>query len=52
MELTQMATQGLWNKDSLLLQIPHVDRALAENLKEKGFEQVFDIVEKVQVSSQ
>jgi pre-mRNA-splicing helicase BRR2 len=48
MELSQMVVQGLWNKDNVLLQIPHftkeiVDRCVAYKGEEQ-IESVFDIL--------
>jgi pre-mRNA-splicing helicase BRR2 len=48
MELSQMVVQGLWNKDNVLLQIPHftkeiVDRCMAYQ-GEDQIESVFDIL--------
>eukprot|EP00656_Telonema_subtile_P033410 TRINITY_DN3701_c0_g1_i2.p1 TRINITY_DN3701_c0_g1~~TRINITY_DN3701_c0_g1_i2.p1 ORF type:complete len:1741 (-),score=696.10 TRINITY_DN3701_c0_g1_i2:270-5492(-) len=45
MELSQMVTQGMWDKDSQLLQLPHVDAAVVERAKEKGVESVFDLMD-------
>ena len=48
MELSQMVVQGLWNKDNVLMQIPHftkdiVDRCMAYDGDDK-IESVFDIL--------
>lgn len=47
MEVSQMVVQGLWDKDSILLQIPHFTPDLVEQLKELSppVESVFDILE-------
>eukprot|EP00897_Mesotaenium_endlicherianum_P008156 jgi/Mesen1/7369/ME000381S06604 len=45
MELSQMVTQGLWERDSVLLQLPHFTRELAKECAQKGVETVFDLVE-------
>jgi len=45
MELSQMVTQGMWDKDSQLLQLPHVDAAVVERAKAKEVESVFDLME-------
>ena len=48
MELTQMVTQGLWERDSVLLQLPHFTKELAKKCQEnpgKSIETVFDLVE-------
>ena len=43
MEMSQMVTQGLWERDSVLLQLPHVTKELAARCKEAGVESIFDI---------
>ncbi|KAL2643968.1 hypothetical protein R1flu_011555 [Riccia fluitans] len=48
MELSQMVTQGLWERDSFLLQLPHFTKELAKRCQEnpgKSIESVFDLVE-------
>ncbi|XP_057859614.2 DExH-box ATP-dependent RNA helicase DExH12 [Cryptomeria japonica] len=48
MELSQMVTQGLWDRDSVLLQLPHFTKELAKKCHEnpgKSIETVFDLVE-------
>jgi len=45
MELCQMVTQGMWQKDSPLLQLPHVSKELATKCTDAGVEGVFDLVE-------
>nr|WJH19483.1 U5-200K [Euglena gracilis] len=45
MELSQMLTQGLWDKDPILLQLPHFTPALAKKCSAKGVESVFDLLE-------
>jgi pre-mRNA-splicing helicase BRR2 len=45
MELSQMITQGLWDKDSILMQLPHFTSALAKKCTAKGIESVFDLLE-------
>lgn len=45
MEMSQMVTQGMWDRDSLLLQLPHFTRDLANKCKEAGIESVFDLLE-------
>jgi len=48
MELAQMITQGLWNKDNHLLQIPHFDQGIVDRCMhhdgEDQIETVFDIL--------
>jgi pre-mRNA-splicing helicase BRR2 len=45
MELSQMVTQALWNKDPLLMQLPHISRDAATRAAEAGVESVFDLLE-------
>jgi len=48
MELSQMVTQGMWDRDSVLLQVPHFTKELARRCQEnegKPIESVFDLVE-------
>jgi pre-mRNA-splicing helicase BRR2 len=45
MELSQMITQALWNKDPLLMQLPHISRDAAARAAEAGVESVFDLLE-------
>jgi pre-mRNA-splicing helicase BRR2 len=47
MELSQMITQGQWNKDDVLLQIPHFTNEIIERCKanDPPVESVFDISE-------
>eukprot|EP01018_Ginkgo_biloba_P013775 Gb_27895 [translate_table: standard] len=48
MELSQMVTQSLWERDSVLLQLPHFTKELAKKCQEnpgKSIETVFDLVE-------
>ncbi|KAJ7515551.1 hypothetical protein O6H91_22G017500 [Diphasiastrum complanatum] len=48
MELSQMVTQGLWERDSVLLQLPHITQDLAKRCQEypgRSIETVFDLVE-------
>ncbi|KAL3697093.1 hypothetical protein R1sor_011169 [Riccia sorocarpa] len=48
MELSQMVTQGLWERDSFLLQLPHFTKEVAKRCQEnpgKPIESVFDLVE-------
>lgn len=45
MEMSQMVTQGLWERDSVLLQLPHFTKDLAAACKEAGVESIFDIQE-------
>ena len=48
MEVSQMVTQGMWERDSMLLQLPHFTKELAKKCQEtpgKNIETVFDLVE-------
>jgi pre-mRNA-splicing helicase BRR2 len=45
MELAQMVTQAVWNKDSYLKQLPHFTPEFIKRCNEKGVESVFDIMD-------
>jgi len=45
MELSQMITQAIWDKDNALLQLPYFDKELAKKCAEKGVESIFDLME-------
>ncbi|KAI9220719.1 Sec63 Brl domain-containing protein [Blastocladiella britannica] len=45
MELCQMCVQGLWDKDSPLQQLPHVQREHLALFRDAGVESVFDLME-------
>lgn len=45
MELSQMLTQALWQRDPVLMQIPGVGREVAASAMASGVETIFDIVE-------
>ncbi|KAK4355976.1 hypothetical protein RND71_024947 [Anisodus tanguticus] len=48
MEVSQMVTQGMWERDSMLLQLPHFTKELSKKCQEnpgKSVETVFDLVE-------
>uniref|UniRef100_A0A0E0P155 RNA helicase n=1 Tax=Oryza rufipogon TaxID=4529 RepID=A0A0E0P155_ORYRU len=48
MELSQMVTQGMWDRDSVLLQLPHFTEELARRCQEnegKAIETIFDLAE-------
>ncbi|KAD2067453.1 hypothetical protein E3N88_41917 [Mikania micrantha] len=48
MEVSQMVTQGMWERDSVLLQLPHFTKELAKRCQEnpgRSIETVFDLVE-------
>ena len=41
MELCQMCVQGMWDRDPVLLQLPHVTRDLAKSAASAGIEGIF-----------
>jgi len=45
MELSQMATQALWDTDSSLKQLPHFDDKLIQRAKDAGTESIFEFTE-------
>ena len=45
MELSQMVTQAVWDKDSNLKQIPHFDDNMVKRCEESKVETVFDLME-------
>jgi len=45
MELSQMCVQGMWDRDSALLQLPHITRDLAKKCTEAQVESVFDLMD-------
>ncbi|GFR50198.1 hypothetical protein Agub_g12366 [Astrephomene gubernaculifera] len=45
MEMSQMVTQALWDKDSPLLQLPHVTPDTAARLEGAGCSSVFELLE-------
>eukprot|EP00124_Ichthyophonus_hoferi_P001685 Ihof_evm4s95 gene=Ihof_evmTU4s95 len=45
MEVAQMVTQGMWDKDSVLKQIPHFTDDVIKRCVDKGIESVFDVLE-------
>ncbi|XP_024003677.1 DExH-box ATP-dependent RNA helicase DExH13 isoform X2 [Eutrema salsugineum] len=48
MEVSQIVTQGMWDRDSILLQLPHFTKDLAKRCQENPgnhIENVFDLVE-------
>ncbi|KAG7669172.1 hypothetical protein KSW81_007332 [Nannochloris sp. 'desiccata'] len=45
MELSQMITQGLWQRDPVLMQIPGVVREVAAAATASGVETIFDVAE-------
>lgn len=45
MELAQMITQAVWNKDSYLRQLPHFNSDIIEQCKKHEVESIFDIMD-------
>lgn len=45
MELSQMVAQGMWDRDSPLLQLPHVTKDLATKAATQGCDSVFQLTE-------
>jgi len=45
MELSQMCVQGMWDRDSALLQLPHITRELARKCTAASIESVFDLMD-------
>uniref|UniRef100_I1NWF8 SEC63 domain-containing protein n=1 Tax=Oryza glaberrima TaxID=4538 RepID=I1NWF8_ORYGL len=48
MELSQMVTQGIWDRASVLLQLPHFTKELARRCQEnegRPIESIFDLAE-------
>jgi pre-mRNA-splicing helicase BRR2 len=45
MELSQMCTQAMWNKDSYLKQLPHFTSEIIERCKEKKIDTIFDVMD-------
>lgn len=45
MELSQMAVQALWDRDSPLMQIPHMDSAILKALELADVKHIFDLSE-------
>merc|ERR1712127_308620 len=45
MEMSQMVSQGLWDRDSQLLQLPHFNKKLAAVAEKMEVEGVFDLME-------
>ena len=45
MELAQMITQAMWNKDSYLRQLPHFTSDIIQRCTEKNIKTIFDLME-------
>lgn len=45
MELSQMVTQGLWNNESVLMQLPHFTKELVSRCKDAGVTTIPDLME-------
>eukprot|EP01025_Chloroclados_australasicus_P044365 TRINITY_DN480_c2_g1_i1.p1 TRINITY_DN480_c2_g1~~TRINITY_DN480_c2_g1_i1.p1 ORF type:complete len:632 (+),score=62.41 TRINITY_DN480_c2_g1_i1:285-1898(+) len=53
MEMAQMITQGMWDKDSPLIQVPHIEKQYAKALaKQHGLESVIELVELIETKSE
>eukprot|EP00755_Sulcionema_specki_P005502 Sspe_Gene.4860::Locus_1611_Transcript_1_1_Confidence_1.000_Length_6620::g.4860::m.4860/K12854/SNRNP200, BRR2; pre-mRNA-splicing helicase BRR2 len=46
MELSQMVVQGMWDRDSVLLQLPHFTPEMAKRCADAGITSIFDLTEK------
>ncbi|KAL4570790.1 hypothetical protein LXL04_026453 [Taraxacum kok-saghyz] len=46
MEVTQMVTQGMWERDPVLLQVPHFNKEMVKRCQGRDMESVFSLVEK------
>ena len=44
MEMSQMVVQGMWDRDSQLLQLPHFTKDLAADCKKAGVNEIFDLL--------
>lgn len=45
MEMSQMVSQALWERDSVLMQLPHFTKDLAAKCAAAGIESIFDLQE-------
>lgn len=45
MELSQMTIQAMWDRDSVLKQLPHFDDKRVALVKERGVETIFDVLD-------
>ena len=45
MEMSQMVSQALWERDSVLMQLPHFSKDLAAKCAAAGVESIFDLQE-------
>lgn len=45
MEMNQMLARGMWERDSVFLQLPHFMKELAMSCQEKNIESIFDLLE-------
>ena len=45
MEMSQMVSQGLWERDGVLMQLPHFTKDLAAKCTAAGIESIFDLQE-------
>ena len=45
MDLSQMVIQALWDRDSILMQLPHLNKDTAVKCTEAEVESVFDLID-------
>ena len=45
MELAQMVTQAVWNRDPYLKQLPHFNADIITRCKDKAVESIFDVMD-------
>eukprot|EP01062_Namystynia_karyoxenos_P034812 TRINITY_DN2548_c0_g1_i1.p1 TRINITY_DN2548_c0_g1~~TRINITY_DN2548_c0_g1_i1.p1 ORF type:complete len:2184 (+),score=931.08 TRINITY_DN2548_c0_g1_i1:79-6552(+) len=45
MELSQMCVQGMWDKDSIFMQLPHFTPELCQKVQASGAESIFDLID-------
>jgi len=45
MEISQMCVQAMWERDSMLLQLPHITKDIAKRATAAGIESVFDLMD-------
>ena len=44
MEMSQMVVQGMWDRDSQLLQLPHFTQDLAAECRQAGVDSILDLL--------
>ncbi|KAL1529400.1 hypothetical protein AB1Y20_000349 [Prymnesium parvum] len=45
MEMSQMCVQAMWERDPMLLQLPHISKELAKKCVAAGIESIFDLMD-------